>query len=273
MRPLAIVTGGSRGIGLAVAEGLILAGFDLLLLSRNPRHLESARRQLLATAPPGIDIQTHALDLGDHPAVIAWAQRHVRPWSLLINNAGIKIDSSASPRTDGIEPHMAINHIGHVTLTHALLKTASDDARIVWVASIVARFSGPKPFEVRSQDVSAAYAASKAANLAYALELDDWFRSTKRAIRSSAAHPGFTKADPYGTRWTRLAENLLAQGCDSGALPILRAALGEHGAYFGPRWFELWGAARQARVPRLIMNRDFRRTVWQTSHDVAAIDC
>ena len=41
-RPLAIITGGSRGLGLEVARALTLQGFDIALIAKDEQRLESA---------------------------------------------------------------------------------------------------------------------------------------------------------------------------------------------------------------------------------------
>ena len=47
-RPLAIVSGGSRGLGLETARGLAAAGFDLALIAKDAQRLEGARQSLLS---------------------------------------------------------------------------------------------------------------------------------------------------------------------------------------------------------------------------------
>ena len=275
MRPLAIITGGSRGIGFAVAERLQDAGFDLLLVSRNSTHLDLAADRLRRRAHDreltAQTVDTVELDLGDFAAVRDFTSGFRRVWSVLVNNAGIKIDTTADLRADGLEPHLAINHLGHVLLAEGLLLTAAERARIVWVSSIVARFSAGDPFETNLPDVSARYSASKAANLAYSLELNARLQKAGSGVRSVAAHPGFTKADPYGTRLTRVAETILAQSCSLGAAPIVAAALGNTDEYLGPRWFELWGKAKPIAVPQLIRSNHFIEAVWTRSRAAVAL--
>ena len=70
-RPLAIISGGSRGLGFATARGLAADGFDLALIAKDPQRLESARQSLLnefAATQIGLTITTHAVDLEDQVA-------------------------------------------------------------------------------------------------------------------------------------------------------------------------------------------------------------
>ena len=68
--PVALVTGGSRGIGRAAAEELAREGYKVALIARTPERLEAAARELVETL--GLDAEhapvTFALDVGDGPA-------------------------------------------------------------------------------------------------------------------------------------------------------------------------------------------------------------
>ncbi len=83
--PCALVTGGSRGIGLAIAQGLVAAGHRLLLVARDPGRLASAAAEL------GPEVDCLALDLAGGPAatdrLLAWVGK--RSVDVLVNNAGV----------------------------------------------------------------------------------------------------------------------------------------------------------------------------------------
>ena len=57
----ALITGGSRGIGYAVAESLAAEGCNLHLASRSAESLEGARKKLVDKY--GVNVSVHALDL------------------------------------------------------------------------------------------------------------------------------------------------------------------------------------------------------------------
>jgi gluconate 5-dehydrogenase len=87
---LALVTGSSAGIGLALAAGLAQAGAHLVLNGRDPVKLAAAARSL---ADQGHTVHTSAFDVtsGDATAVaIQQIERDVGPIEVLVNNAGIQ---------------------------------------------------------------------------------------------------------------------------------------------------------------------------------------
>ena len=94
--PVAVVTGGSRGIGKAVADECMRLGYRVVLVARNPRNLEQACRELTEKHAPDAEHMpdTAAVDVADVAAVKAAADviisKHGRI-DLLFNAAGISI--------------------------------------------------------------------------------------------------------------------------------------------------------------------------------------
>lgn len=85
----ALVTGGSRGIGLGVARGLAEAGADLVLTARNALELAAAQREL---SPLGRDVQIAPFDMAQADQIGAFYGDIVGrygPVHILINNAGM----------------------------------------------------------------------------------------------------------------------------------------------------------------------------------------
>jgi gluconate 5-dehydrogenase len=86
---LALVTGGSKGIGLAFAAALGRAGARVVLNARDPARLETARAALAAQ---GIDATACAFDVTDAAAVeegVARIERETGPIEILVANAGL----------------------------------------------------------------------------------------------------------------------------------------------------------------------------------------
>lgn len=87
---LALVTGSSAGIGLALARGLAQAGATVVLNGRDATRLEAARAGLAAE---GLAVQARTFDVTDAAAVqaaVAAIEAELAPIDILVNNAGLQ---------------------------------------------------------------------------------------------------------------------------------------------------------------------------------------
>ncbi len=87
---IALVTGSSQGIGLAIAEGLAEAGAHVVLNGRDAAKLEQARAALSAR---NFKVSVAAFDVTDEAAVtagIAAIEKDAGPIAILVNNAGMQ---------------------------------------------------------------------------------------------------------------------------------------------------------------------------------------
>lgn len=87
-RPLALITGGANGIGLATAEKLASQGYDLYLIDKDSDNLDLAKRKILLT---GVKVETQALDLSNASTLDAVISKLVANFEIdaLVNNAGV----------------------------------------------------------------------------------------------------------------------------------------------------------------------------------------
>ena len=106
--PVALVTGGSRGIGRAAAEELAREGYKVALIARTPERLEAAARELVETL--GLDAEhapvTFALDVGDGQAVGDAVDRLAAEWGridVLFNSAGVSIPGTLELDADTLD--------------------------------------------------------------------------------------------------------------------------------------------------------------------------
>lgn len=91
---VAIVTGGSRGIGRAIARALLERGMHVVITGTNERALVDAADGLRPSAAQGAQIQPIAADVKDYPAVERMTQAAVSRFGgidVLVNNAGVGI--------------------------------------------------------------------------------------------------------------------------------------------------------------------------------------
>ncbi|HTG89027.1 MAG TPA: SDR family oxidoreductase [Vicinamibacterales bacterium] len=89
---VAIVTGGSRGIGLAVSAALLQRGVHVAITGVNKDHLEKAEADLARVATQGARVLPFAVDVRDHLAVASLVDETVRRQDgldILVNNAGV----------------------------------------------------------------------------------------------------------------------------------------------------------------------------------------
>jgi NAD(P)-dependent dehydrogenase (short-subunit alcohol dehydrogenase family) len=136
-RPIALITGGTRGIGFATAANLAKRGYRVVLTGRSAESSAAAARAL------GGDVVGMPLDLSSLGAVHAFAAAFVAAYpslALLVNNAGqMALDDKPHLTDDDIESVLATNAIGPFLLTHELLGTleGKTPARVVNVSSRV----------------------------------------------------------------------------------------------------------------------------------------
>ena len=141
VRPVAIVTGGSQGLGRALAQGLAEQGWDLVLDARRADRLDTAADGIWATVPVA-HITTVVGDVTDpaHRADLVSAARDLPgPIRLLVNNAST-LGASPLPALDAVEPAVlartyAVNVIAPIALAAALLPDLDADATVVNITS------------------------------------------------------------------------------------------------------------------------------------------
>jgi NAD(P)-dependent dehydrogenase (short-subunit alcohol dehydrogenase family) len=94
---VAVVTGGSRGIGRAVAEGLATAGADVVIASRKADACERAAEEIAAaTGREALAVATHVGVWDDCDALVEATYERFGRCDVLVNNAGM------SPLYDGL---------------------------------------------------------------------------------------------------------------------------------------------------------------------------
>jgi NAD(P)-dependent dehydrogenase (short-subunit alcohol dehydrogenase family) len=208
MNRTVVITGGSSGIGLAIAHEVAARGATVCLPCRDQRKAAQARDEIRQRVP-NAQIELYELDLASFDAIHRFAERlasrHGRI-DALINNAGA-VPTRQQFTADGFELQFGGNYLGPFLLTHLLLpllKVAADDggpgrgdARIVHMASIAHTLGridldtakGRRPYRVLP-----AYAQSKLGNLMFSMALA---RKLPAGITSQAMHPGGVASPLY----------------------------------------------------------------------------
>jgi NAD(P)-dependent dehydrogenase (short-subunit alcohol dehydrogenase family) len=188
----ALITGVTRGIGLAIAHALAAEGCNLILTARNEKPLAKVGSELARTK---IAVLAHPCDVRDPHSVDALFRAIRRKFprlDILINNAGIghgnlPIDKLPLPVWKDV---LSTNLDGMFLITQAALAMMKPGATIVNNLSIAATrvFAG-----------SAAYNASKHGALGFTNTLREELRT--RRIRVIGVQPGATDTDIWNTLW------------------------------------------------------------------------
>jgi uncharacterized protein len=247
---VAVVTGGSSGIGAAVARRLHADGWTCVLIARGEERLRRVADELGA--------EYEICDVADRDAVdraaSAISQRHPAV-KLLVNSAGIPgrvrfLDSDP----DAIERVLRINYLGGVWCLRAFLPALlagapSDVVNVVSVAGTVAfPPSGP-------------YSAAKHAQLAFSRATAAELRP--RGIRVHTVNPGFVETEGFPQR-SRLRSPLMRRVVVEPsyiAERIVRAVERDRREVFLPAWYRgpaLIQALAPGLVNRLLASRGYR---------------
>jgi NAD(P)-dependent dehydrogenase (short-subunit alcohol dehydrogenase family) len=121
---LAVITGGSDGLGLAIAQAFAAEGADIVLVARNQEKLNAAAEQVRAY---GTEVQTFAADLGDAAAreefvgTFEYVNRG-KEIDVLVNNAGVSVFSPLGKiTTEEFDKQVNLNVAAPLFLTQSLL--------------------------------------------------------------------------------------------------------------------------------------------------------
>jgi gluconate 5-dehydrogenase len=183
----ALVTGSSRGLGLAIAGALAGAGADLILNARDQVALGAAAEKL---AQSGVRVRALAFDVTSADSVgeaIEHAEAEIGPIDILVNNAGMQfrapLDEFPADRFDQI---IQTNLTSVFTVSQAVAKHMIPRGRgkIINICSLMSGLSRPS---------IAPYAASKAAvaNLTRGMAVD-W---AKHGLFVNGIAPGYFKTE------------------------------------------------------------------------------
>jgi 3-oxoacyl-(acyl-carrier-protein) reductase len=192
MQPLkgkvAVVTGGSRGIGRAIALALAEAGADVAIDYHT--HKEAADEVCEEAEKLGVRARTFQADVADAAQVDRMAANVLDllgPTSLLVNCAGITRDKSFVKMTRQMwDEVIATNLGGAFNVTHSFLPTILDRGwgRIINISSVVGQ---------AGNFGQANYAASKGALIAFTMTLAR--EVGRKGITVNAVAPGFIETD------------------------------------------------------------------------------
>jgi NAD(P)-dependent dehydrogenase (short-subunit alcohol dehydrogenase family) len=142
----ALVTGGSRGLGLVLARDLLAEGARVAICGRDPDALERARSALDGTGARVLAVRADVTDRASVRALVEEVTASLGPIDVLINNAGvIEVGPSETMTLGDYEEAMATNFWGMVYPTLEVLPSMRDRGagHIVNITSIGGRLGVP----------------------------------------------------------------------------------------------------------------------------------
>ena len=208
----ALVTGGSRGLGLQMAQALGEAGARVVLTSRKAQDLEQAAQELQAQ---GIDAQWIAADCAneeDIQRLVRETMDKVGAIDILVNNAGASWGAPAEAHpTAAWDKVMNLNVRGYFLLSQAVANACMLErgGRIINLASIAGL--GGNPIEMKT----IAYNTSKGAVMNFTRALAaEW---GPRNINVNAICPGF-----FRTKMAEVLIDTMGEDKMAGRAPLRR---------------------------------------------------
>jgi NAD(P)-dependent dehydrogenase (short-subunit alcohol dehydrogenase family) len=222
MERAALVTGGSSGIGLAIARMLRDEGFGLTLVSRRAEKIEAAAAELGATAV--------AADLGDADECARAVEQHRAQFGrmdVLVNSAGVGIAGAVEDLpAKHFDLQVGVNLRGLFLVTQAAIPLLREShGLIVNLASIAGTLPTPG---------LATYGATKAAVISLTKSLNEELDGD--GVRAIAICPGFV--DTPMAQWSGLPGDEMIQPEDCAEVVRMCLRLSPH-----------------ARVPQVVIER------------------
>jgi NAD(P)-dependent dehydrogenase (short-subunit alcohol dehydrogenase family) len=222
MKRAALVTGGSSGIGLAIARVLHEEGFDLTLASRTREKVEAAARELGAFAV--------AADVADEAECARIVEEHRNRYGqldVLVNSAGMAVAGAVDELSaKHVDLQLDVNLRAVMLVTAAALPLLrATRGLVVNLASIAG--TGPSPG-------LPVYGAAKAAVIQFTKTINRG--EEEHGVRATAISPGFV--DTPMTDWAPVPKEQMIRAEDCAEIVRLLLRLSPH-----------------ARIPQLVVER------------------
>ncbi|MCB0687628.1 MAG: SDR family oxidoreductase, partial [Saprospiraceae bacterium] len=187
--PVALVTGGTKGIGLAICKILGDKGFDLITCARSQKDLDQMKADFSRTS---VRVSSKKVDLSDRKEVKKFAEyvRNCTPkLEILVNNAGVFFPGEILKEQEGqLEMMINTNLYSAYHLTRSLidLMPGGDKPHIFNMCSIASKIAYPN---------GGSYSISKFALLGFSKVLREELKTS--GIRVTSLMPGATWSDSW----------------------------------------------------------------------------
>jgi NAD(P)-dependent dehydrogenase (short-subunit alcohol dehydrogenase family) len=222
----ALVTGGNRGIGFAIVQGLLAKGYEVILTARSLDNAQQAAEKLQNLGKV-IPIELDVTDDRSINQAVETLRQSIDRLDVLINNAGVYPDNGVNIITisrELLDSTMNANTFGAIRMVQAFLPLLekSPDARVINISSGYGALDG------LSADVPS-YCLSKFALNGATVMLAEALRP--KGIAVNVIDPGWVKTDMGGASAPRSPE----QGADTAIWLATEASRNETGKFWRDR--------------------------------------
>ena len=201
-----IITGATKGIGLAIAEKFASEGFNIAINARNVDDLKKLKKDF-ATKYPDVEVLTKKTDMSKKTQVLAFAKHVLSKWKtvdILVNNAGVFLPGEIHKEADGtLESQINTNLYSAYHMTRAVLPKMMKKKKghVFNMCSIASQIAYPN---------GGSYSISKFALLGFSKVLREEMKD--KGIRVTSILPGATWSNSW--KGVDLPESRLMQASD-----------------------------------------------------------
>ncbi|XP_045240324.3 polyprenol dehydrogenase isoform X3 [Macaca fascicularis] len=281
---VAIVTGGTDGIGYSTAKHLARLGMHVIIAGNN----DSKAKQVVSKIKEETlndKVEFLFCDLASMMSIRDFVQKFKMkkiPLHVLVNNAGVMMVPQRKTR-DGFEEHFGLNYLGHFLLTNLLLDTLRESgspghsARVVTVSSATHYVAELNMDDLQSSacySAHAAYAQSKLALVLFTYHLQRLLAAEGSHVTANVVDPGVVHTDLYqhvfwGTRLVmKLFSWLLFKTPDEGAWTSIYAAVTPELEGVGGRYLY---NEKEAKSLHITYNQKLQQQLWSKSCDMTGV--
>ncbi|XP_044003187.1 retinol dehydrogenase 11 [Aphidius gifuensis] len=246
---IAIVTGGSRGIGLAVVKMLLECNMTVIIGCRRIEAGEKAVKNIRELGVIKGKARIYKLDNSSLKSVREFVDKVKQEYekiNILINNAGVMF-TPYMETSEGFEYQWGVNYLSHFLLTALLMPLLCNDAkkisRVINVSSCGHLLGNINFDDINYRQTfmsNAAYAQSKLAQVIFTKILQDIADRKNLPIRSYAVHPGIVNTDLfensllYKFKWFM---NIFLKTPEQGAVTIVYTSISDKIENLGGSYF------------------------------------
>uniref|UniRef100_A0A480SEW4 Polyprenol dehydrogenase n=2 Tax=Sus scrofa TaxID=9823 RepID=A0A480SEW4_PIG len=281
---VAIVTGGTEGIGFATAKHLARLGMHVIIAGNNDSKAREAVRKIREETLND-KVEFLYCDLASMKSIRQFVQKFKMkkiPLHVLVNNAGVMMVPQRETE-DGFEEHFGVNYLGHFLLTHLLLDdlqasgSPGRSARVVTVSSATHYVGELDLDDLQSSggySPHGAYARSKLALVLFSHRLQVLLEAKGSPVTANVADPGVVNTDLYRhVFWgTRLLKKLFGwwffKTPDEGAWTSVYAAVSPALEGVGGRYLY---NEKEAKSLAITYDPKLQRQLWARSCQMTGI--